>query len=437
MLTQYLGTIAIAAGSMLLVVVYAMVLRRLKLRGRARLLLATFLVAVLGGAYYLTAVRPLLSMVGLGLDLRGGVDIVLQAEDTPDAPVTDEAMYAAVRIITQRVNLLGLVDPVVQRADGALGQQRIIVQIPGVIDPERAIETIGRTAVLRFMDEAGEVSVTGRDLVNADVAMRGGEAVVTLELTPEGAARFHAATQKNLGSRIMILLDDEVLSAPVVNAVITDGRAEITGYPSVEAAWHLAVMLRSGAMPIRLNVVESRAVSATLGEDSIDRSLQAALIGVVAVVIYMLALYRLPGLVADLALALYMMLLLGALVGLGATLTLPGIAGLILSVGMAVDANVLIFERIREEIRTGRTMRAAVDSGFSRALRAILDSNITTLIATGILFWLGTDRIRGFAVTLSLGIAISMFTAVVVTKFALRHLINSGLVRNSRVYFGA
>ncbi|MEW6524053.1 MAG: protein translocase subunit SecD [Bacillota bacterium] len=435
-MSEYLGTIAIATGSMLLLVLYAVILRRLNMRSRARLILVTFLAGVVGGGYYLTAVRSLPSMLNLGLDLKGGVDIVLQAEDTPDAPVTDEAMYAAVQIIKQRVDLLGLVEPTVQRVGGALGQERIIVQIPGVTDPEKAIETIGRTAVLRFMDLDGEVSVTGKELVKADVGMRGTEPVVTLEFSPEGASKFHAATEKNYGSVIMILLDEEVISAPVVNAIISDGRAEITGYASVQDAWHLAVMLKSGAMPIKLNVVENRTVSATLGEDSINRSLRAGMIGVIAVLAYMLALYRLPGLVADLTLLLYVMLLLAALVGLNATLTLPGIAGLILSIGMAVDANVIIFERIKEELKTGRTLRAAVDSGFSQALRAILDANITTLIAAGVLFWLGTDRIRGFAVTLSVGIGVSMFTAIVVTKFVLRHLINSGLFKNPRVYFG-
>lgn len=435
-MSEYLGTAAIVLGLFLLCVLYVMVLRRLGVRNRARLLLVTFLVAAIGTGYYWLAVRPLPAALKLGLDLKGGVDIVLQAEDTPDAPVTDEAMYAAVETIKRRIDLLGLTEPSVQRAGGALGQERIIVQIPGVTDPEKAIELLGRTAVLRFMDEDGEVSVTGADLVKADVGMRGSEPVVALEFTPEGARKFHQATEANFGRFIFILLDDEIISAPRVNAVISDGKAEITGYQTVEEAWHLAVLLRSGAMPIKLNIVENRTVSATLGEDSIHRSLRAGIIGVAGIVLYMLALYRLPGMIADFSLALYILLLLGALVALDATLTLPGIAGVILSIGMAVDANVIIFERIREEIRTGRTLRAAVDAGYRHALRAILDANVTTLIAAGVLFWLGTDRIRGFAVTLSVGIVVSMFTAIVLTRFVIRHLINAGLFRNPRVYFG-
>ncbi len=433
---EYAGNLAIGLGIAILAVVYVMLYRRFGFKQRGRMALVSFLILVVGGGFYFTMVQSLPGMMRLGLDLEGGVDIVLQAEDTPEAPVTDEAMYAAVETIRRRVDLLGLAEPMVQRSRGSLGQERIIVQIPGVTDPEQAIETIGRTAMLRFVDEDGEVSVTGAHLVTADVGMRGQEAVVTLELNNEGARLFREATEKNLHRVIHIVLDDETLSSPVVSSVIPDGQAEITGYGSVEEAWHLAVMLRSGALPLELTVVENRTVSATLGEESVNRSVRAGLIGISAIILYLLAFYRLPGLLADLSLALYLLLLMAVLVGLDATITLPGIAGIILSIGMAVDANVIIFERIKEELKTGRTLRAAVDSGFSNALRAIIDANVTTLLAAGVLFWLGTDRIRGFAITLSVGIIVSMFTAIVVTRFILRSLINAGLFRNTRMYFG-
>jgi len=407
-------------------------LRRLNPKSRARASLAIVLVVGMAVGYYFTGVKPLLQFLPRGLDLEGGVHVVLEGVDTPDVPVTDEAMQGALEIIERRVNLLGVSEPYIQRSG-----RRIIVDIPGVKDPQTAIDVIGKTALLEFVDEQGNVIVTGKDLKRADVGTRqNGEPVVLLEFNDEGAKKFAEGTRKNVGKRIAILLDQQILSAPVVKEEIPSGKAEITGYETVQSAYHLSVMLNSGALPVSLQVIENRSVSASLGQDSIARSKQAALVGIAAVVVYMVLYYRLPGFVADLALAIYIFIALSVLALLKATLTLPGIAGLILSVGMAVDANVIIFERCKEEMRQGKTLRAAIDAGFQNALRTIVDSNVTTLIAAGVLFWLGTGPIRGFAVTLSVGILASMFTAIAVTKFLLRSFVDAGLVRGGKMFFG-
>ncbi|HEX6988607.1 MAG TPA: protein translocase subunit SecD, partial [Bacillota bacterium] len=231
-------------------------------------------------------------------------------------------------------------------------------------------------------------------------------------------------------------LDGELLMNPVVQDRITSGDPIITGVGTIEDAQNVAISLSSGALPVELEVVENRSVSALLGERAIFQSQQAAIYGVGAVILFMLLVYRLPGLAANLALVLYGLIVLVTLAGINATLTLPGIAGLILSVGMAVDANVIIFERIREELRAGTTVRAAIDAGFRNALSAILDSNITTLIAAAALGWRGTGPVRGFAVTLSIGVLASMITAVFVSRFLVRAMIDTGLVRNPARMFG-
>jgi len=232
------------------------------------------------------------------------------------------------------------------------------------------------------------------------------------------------------------VLDDEVISAPVVRAEITDGQAVIENIESFEEAQHLAVALRYGALPVDLRIVENRTVSATLGEESVQRSVQAVIVGAAAVAAFMIVVYRIPGFWAVVALATYMLITAGALYGLRATLTLPGIAGFVMSVGMAVDANVLIYERIKEELQLGKTIRSALDAGFRNAFSAILDSNLTTLIAAAVLYWLGTGPVRGFAVTLAVGVVASMFTAITLTRFLLRNLIDAELFRQPARLFG-
>ena len=271
-------------------------------------------------------------------------------------------------------------------------------------DPDQAINMLGRTAMLEFKDVNGTTVLTGKDLRDARAQMTGAnQSVVGLEFTDEGGAKFADLTARNIGRPISILLDGEVLTSPVVQEAITGGKAQISGSRSMEEAEHLAILLRSGSLPVKIEVMENRTVGPTLGQDSI------AIVGIFA---FMLLFYRIPGIVADIALLLYVMLLLLIMRYLDATLTLPGIAGIILSIAMAIDANVLIFEHFKEEVAAGKTLRSAMDKGFSRAFVTIFDSNITTLIAALILFYLGTGPIRGFAVTLGLGVVLSMFTQV-------------------------
>ena len=386
--------------------------------------------AIIGG--FCVYISPLASSIKQGLDLQGGSHVVLQAVDTPEFKVDDDAVNRSVKIIERRINGLGLTEPVIQRQ----GKDRIIVELPGVKDPENAIAMLGRTALMQFKDDRGNVVLTGKDLKDARAQIsQGNAAVVSLEFNDEGGKKFAELTARNIGRQIAIELDGKVLTAPVVQEAITGGRAQISGQRSMEEAEHLAILLRSGSLPVKIEVLENRTVGPTLGQDSKEKSIKAFFFGIAAVYVFMLVFYRLAGVVADIALLLYVMLLLLVMRYLGATLTLPGIAGIILSIGMAVDANVLIFERFKEEVRKGKTLRSSMQSGFSRALVTILDSNITTLMAAAILFYLGTGPIKGFAVTLSLGTLLSMFTAVTVSKYLLQFLIYSNFTKNP-MWFG-
>lgn len=385
--------------------------------------------AIVGG--FCMYIRPLASSVKQGLDLQGGTHVVLQAVDTPQLKVNDDALDRATHIIERRVNALGLTEPVVQRQ----GRDRIIVELPGVKDPEKAINMLGKTAMLEFKDPNDKTVLTGMDLKDAKAVIgNGNQPLVSMEFSDEGGQKFADVTARNVGKRIAITLDGEVLTAPVVQEAITGGRAQITGNRSMEEAQHLAILLRSGSLPVKLEIIENRTVGPTLGQDSKEASQKAFLIGVAGVFVFMILFYRLSGIVADIALLLYTMLLLLVMRYLNATLTLPGMAGIILSIGMAVDANVLIFERFKEEIRNGKTLRKAMDNGFGRALVTILDSNITTLMACAVLFYLGTGPIKGFAVTLAIGVILSMFTAVTVTKFLLKFLIDANFTKNPTAF---
>jgi len=388
----------------------------------AILLVAAAAVAVL----YTTPIR-------WGLDLQGGVQVVLEAQDVQGVQVTESLIDRAQAVIERRVNGLGVAEPVIQRQ----GDRRIIVELPGVHDHEQAIQVIGKTALLEFKDPAGNTVFTGSELRSATLTTdEYGRPAVSIELSREGAARFAELTARYLHtSPLPIVLDGEVLVAPVPQSVINDGRAVITGNFTLEEARNLAILLQSGALPVPLEVMEVRNVGPVLGRESVQKSLVAGIVGVALIAAYMVLYYRLPGGVADVALALYVVVLLGLLVGLRATLTLPGLAGFVLSLGMAVDANVIIFERVREELRAGKRLRAAMDAGWKRAFVAIFDANVTTLISAVILMYFGTGPVRGFAVTLSLGILVSMFTAVVVTRTLLALLVDRDPDRFAR-YFG-
>ena len=387
--------------------------------------------------------------MNLGLDLRGGSLLVLEGRDSPTTKATPEAVDAAMRVIERRIDQLGVVEPTIQRQ----GATRIIVELPGIEDPDRAIRLIGKTALLEFVDTGAQqlpegarwsadgktvtlpppagqaapaplqlqkkVVLTGADLRDARAAFdqTTAEPIVQFEFHGQGSRTFEEFTGKNIGRYLTIVLDNEVISSPVIRDRITGGRGVISGgFRSIEEARDLAVLLRGGALPIPVEVVENRTVGPQLGRDSIQASLKAASIASVAVAAFMVLYYQGTGMLAVVALATYLVFLLAVLTGLGATLTLPGVAGIVLSVGMAVDANVIIFEKMKEELRGGKGVRAAMATGWRRAMTTILDSNVTTLLAALVLFLLGSGPIRGFAVTLSAGVVVSMFTAIVVTR---------------------
>lgn len=388
-------------------------------------------VAIIGIFGYF--ISPLAMSIKQGLDLQGGTHVVLEAVDTPEAQVNEDAVKRVVKIIEKRVNEIGLTEPIIQRQ----GERRIIVELPGIKEPEKAIEMLGKTALLEFQNESGATIMTGKDLKDAKAEINQNKStVVALEFSPEGGKLFGELTAQNVGKKISILLDKKVLTSPVVNEPILGGKAVITGSRNIEEAQELAILLRSGSLPVKVEVLEMRTVGPTLGQDSKDKSVKAFTIGIGAIIIFMLVFYRVSGFIATVALMLYVLLLLLALKMLNATLTLPGIAGIILSIGMAVDANVLIFERFKEEYHNGKTLRAAMDAGFSRAFATILDSHITTLISAIVLFFFGAGLIKGFAITLGLGILLSLFTAITVSQFMLKMLMRANVFKNGK-FFGA
>jgi protein-export membrane protein SecD len=391
------------------------------------------------------------------------IDVARQGNDGVTLTLTDagmthrmtSAIQASIETIRRRVDAFGTTEPSIQRE----GRDRVLVQVPGISDVQRLKTLIGETGKLEFKlvdpsanalqvaetkqvppgDELvygnppsgappgspqipyvlkSQVLVSGESLVDAQAAFdqRTGEPVVTFRFDAAGAKRFAMVTQENVGLPFAIVLDNKVISAPVIREPILGGTGQISGNFSVAEANDLAVLLRSGALPAKLTVIEERTVGASLGADSIAAGKKAALMGLALVMIFMLVGYGLFGLFADLALLINIVLIFAVLSLVGATLTLPGIAGIVLTIGIAVDANVLINERIREEIRSGKSPFAAVDAGYSRALTTIIDSNLTTLIAVAVLFGMGSGPVRGFAVTLTIGIFASMFTAITVTR---------------------
>lgn len=376
---------------------------------------------------FATTIGWLAGSIRQGLDLQGGTHIVMQAEDTEQNKVTIEAVNQVINIMQKRINEMGLTEPIIQREGG----NRIIIELPGEKDPQKAIETIGKTAVLEFKNEEGVVCLTGEDLKDAREQMGQGQSpVVALQFTDAGGDKFAQLTSANIGRHIGIYLDGELLTNPVVNDAITGGSAVITGQRTLEEAKDLAILLRSGALPVKVTVMEVRTVGPSLGQDSKDKSVTAFTIGLSLVVLFMLGMYRMAGFLADVALLVYVLILLGILSALQATLTLPSIAGVILSIGMAVDANILIFERFKEEIASGKILRLAIQAGFKRAFTTIFDANMTVIITSAILFFLGSGTVKGFAFTLGLGVAVSMFTAITVSRTLLMLLIDASWIHN-------
>jgi len=375
--------------------------------------------------------------ISLGLDLRGGVTILYEA-DVENPSIED--MNSANNLLRRRLDERNYTEA----TTGREGTRQIRVNIPGVEDPERAVAEIGRTAMLSFVDDMGNQLLDGSHVASArtqvDAGQTGaGQIVVSLNFTSEGARLFEQATRDNLGRPIHIFMDDNLISSPTVQAVIMGGTGQITGGGmggfTREEADDLANAINSGALPFGLTVVSMNSVGAQLGADALHTSIIAGIIGIILMILSLIAVYKISGLAASVALLSYAFLMLVLISAFGITLTLPGMAGIILSIGMALDANVIIFERIREEIATGRTLRSAFNAGFKRAFPAVVDCNITTLMAAGALFWQGTGPIQGFAITLGLGIMVSMFSALVLTKLMMNSLLAVGL-RDPK-WFGA
>lgn len=373
----------------------------------------------------------------LGLDLQGGLHVVLRATPAEGQNITSDHMEATRDIIAERVNALGVSEPIVQLE----GTDRIIVELPGVENPDEAIALFRETGELAFVD-LGKSTVppiqvgglvegeqykglfTGAMVQSAEVGFdERSLPQINFELKDEGAVIFEEFTSQNICARaggapctwLGITLDNTLISAATISSTISN-RGRITGSFTLDEARDIVIKLKYGALPVPLEIAQNRTVGPTLGQDSVDRSLRAGIIGLVLVAVFMLIYYRLPGVVAVVALLIYALLVLGIFRLWPVVLTLAGIAGFILSVGMAVDANILIFERLKEELRRGRTLRSALDVGFDRAWTSIRDSNISTLITCAVLFYFGTGIVRGFAVTLAIGVIISMFTAIIVTR---------------------
>ncbi|MDD4626800.1 MAG: protein translocase subunit SecD [Syntrophomonas sp.] len=387
------------------------------------------IIVALGALTYF-AYQPILKNLNLGLDLRGGLHVVLEAQEKEGQKISADTINKAVGILRNRVDKLGVSEPLIYPQ----GDRRVVVELAGIDDPEEAVNIIKNTAELEFWDETGKVLVTGKHLTEAQARASGeGQGFeVAIDFDKEGAKLFADATTANIDKPLMIVIDGKVISAPTVSGPITDGSARITGNFTAKEAENLAVLLRSGALPVSFKILEKRTVGPTLGSDSLSKSVKAGIAGLIAILIFMLGYYRLPGFLADISIVLYSILVLGTMTLFGAVLTLPGIAAFVLSIGMAVDANIIIYERIKEELRWGKTLKAAIDAGFNRAFWTIFDANLTTLIAAFVLLYFGSGPIKGFAVTLSIGIIVSMLVVLTFTRYLL--VLSADLTKNHKLY---
>lgn len=411
---------------------------------------AVLFVIIIVAGWYLTLVgagpiQPLKDRMKLGLDVKGGVYVVMEAKTDLKGDDLREAMEQTQAVIEERVNQMGLAEPVVTIE----GEKRIRVELPGAEDAQEAIDQIGRTAQLQFALADGTIVLDGGNVKDATIATDNESAgyAVALEFDSEGSNLFHQATSQAYSGAvtsaiegvdnkaIMIILDGQIISAPRVNEPISGGQCSITGGFSQEEASNLAALIRGGALPLELEEINSSVQSAKIGYNALEMSVYAGIIGLAIILIIMLVAYRAMGIAADLALLLYVIIVLNIMSAMGSVLTLPGIAGIILSVGMAVDANVVIFSRIREEIESGKTVRVAVQTGFKRAMKTVVDSQVTTLIAAVILYQIGTSAVKGFAFTFMIGIIVSIFTAVVVTQLYVG-IISESRKFSKRSFFG-
>jgi preprotein translocase subunit SecD len=404
-------------------------------------------------ALCLYLILPLQNKIKLGLDLQGGVRVLLQLNTSPEVPKITHDIQSQVELVIQnRVNGLGVSEPQIE----PVGGDRILVELPNVKNPDEAVQTLKDVAKLDFKimpgaveqkaqankkyaddpngayKDSGPIVYSGADLKGAQAAFdQGGNPKIDFQ-TKDGAA-FGKVTEDNMGKLLAIFLDKKFVSAATIQGVITSS-GEITGSFSEDEVIRISNELNAGALPVAVTVIENDTVGPILGKIDLEKSLWASIIGLGLVLIFMVVVYRLPGLLADVALIVYVLMLLGLLAGVKAVLTLPGIAGFVLSIGMAVDANVLIFERIKEELWSGKTLRAAVQVGFKRAYTAVFDSHVTTIVGAGVLFMLGTGTVKGFAYTLFWGTLFSLVTAVFVTRYFVDVVVDNDLVTDHKAY---
>lgn len=404
-------------------------------------------------ALCLYLILPIQNKIKLGLDLQGGVRVLLQLNTSPEIPkITPQIQNQVELVIQNRINGLGVAEPVIT----PVGSDRILVELPNVKNPDEAVRTLKDVAKLDFKivppavaqraesdkkyaddpngayKDSGPVVYSGADLKGAQPAFDQSNAP-KIDFQTKDPAKFGKLTQEAMGKPLGIFLDKKFISAPTIQGVITsDG--QITGNFTEEETTRISNELNAGALPVGVTVIENDTVGPILGKLDLEKSLWASMVGLGLVLIFMLIVYRLPGLMADFALIVYVLMLLGLLAGVKAVLTLPGIAGFVLSVGMAVDANVLIFERLKEEIWAGKTLRGAVQTGFKRAFTAVFDSHFTTIVGAGVLFMLGTGTVKGFAYTLFWGTAFSLVTAVFVTRYFMDLLVDNDVATDPKIY---
>ena len=413
-------------------------------------ILLLFILAIVIGAIFVGVNKPIQE----GLDIQGGVRLVLEAQPTDKVKEIDQTvMKSVISVVRNRVDGLGVSEPLIQQK----GDKQVIVEIPAVKDPQEAIRIVGETTELKFKEQEldpatnqpktiikngkpeivwKETGLDGFMIKDAGTQPNGmgSQWAVTISFNSEGQKLFGDITTRLVGKPLGIELDNRIISSPNINEPITGGSATISGSFTAKEAQELAIKLKAGQFPVPLKMVENRTVGPTLGQEAVEKSMTAGALGLGAVIIFMFMNYRFPGLVADMALIIYTLISIAVFKLVPITLTVPGIAGFILSIGMAVDANILIFERTKEELRAGRSIYNALETGFERAFPSIFDSNMTTLISCSVLFYFGTGLIRGFALTLGIGVLVSMFTAITVTRTFLRVLITVKRFKNPALF---
>ena len=359
-----------------------------------------------------------------GLDLQGGVSVLMEIQEDD---VSYDVRQRTKQLLELRVNKIGVAETVVTEE----GDKRIRIDIPGAYDSNEIVESLSKTGNLEFKDADGNVVLTGKDVKEATAILDDTSSpVVSLELNDEGQQKFADVTANNIGKSISIYMDDEVVSSPVVQSAITNGKAVINGMSSMDEATKLAGIISSGALPVAVKAAAVESVGAQLGSEALPNALKAGAIGVGLIFLFMIVYYRLPGVFASIALTLYITLILLVFAEMKIALTLPGIAALLLTIGMAVDANVLIFERIKEELTKGISIKSAIKAGFENAMSSIVDSNSTTFIAAIILYFIGSGSVKGFAVTLMVGIVLSLFIALIVTKTLINLAVEVGVLKS-------